>query len=233
MKIDIPYKNSTISFIHLKKRHIRNIYISIDKQRGVLLKSNLSLKKDEAKEIILKKAEWIIQKLNDIKNTISTQIPNILESETIYFKNKKIFIKKNMDLTASKVAIWLEDDYLNIKYNPNKHKNIQKNIDLFYKEHTEKVILNLVEKHSQKMQLMPNKISFKKYKRKWGCCDAKNNITFNSTLSQFCDEITEYIVIHELAHIREKNHSKNFWAIVKEYKPNYKEIHKKMRFAQE
>ncbi|MDQ1341362.1 MAG: hypothetical protein QG567_2520, partial [Campylobacterota bacterium] len=68
MKIDIPYKNSTISFIHLKKRHIRNIYISIDKQRGVLLKSNLSLKKDEAKEIILKKAEWIIQKLNDIKN---------------------------------------------------------------------------------------------------------------------------------------------------------------------
>jgi len=229
MKIDVIHENSTISFIHLKKRNIKNIYIVVDKKNGVVLKSGTYLKKDEAEKIILGKAEWIKERLDSVKNSISTQIPSTENLDCLFFKNMKISLQTKKDIGIKNLHLSFENNMISIKYHPKKYKNIQKAIEDFYEEQTKKIVFYAVEKFSELMAMNPNEVRFKKYKRRWGCCDIRNNITFNTSLSQFSDEIVEYIVVHELAHIKEKNHSKKFWEIVKKYKPDYKEIHKKMR----
>lgn len=101
-----------------------------------------------------------------------------------------------------------------------------KNLDKFYKDEIKKFIPPLVEKYSKKMNLYPTNIKYRKNKRTWGSCNSKNSLSFNTLLVKYPFEIMEYIVIHELAHIKHKNHSKDFWLLVEKYCPNYKKIEK-------
>jgi predicted metal-dependent hydrolase len=101
-----------------------------------------------------------------------------------------------------------------------------KNLDSFYKKEIDGFISTFIEKYSNLMQLFPTKISYRKNKRTWGSCNYKNELNFNILLMKFPLYIMEYIVIHELAHIKHKNHSKKFWELVEKYSPNYKEIEK-------
>jgi predicted metal-dependent hydrolase len=101
-----------------------------------------------------------------------------------------------------------------------------KNIDNFYKKEILKYLPDLVQKYSIKMNLMPTTISYRKNKRTWGSCNYKNGLNFNILLMKFPIELMEYVVIHELAHIQHKNHSKDFWNLVKEFCPDYKQREK-------
>ena len=101
-----------------------------------------------------------------------------------------------------------------------------KNLDLFYKKEIQKILPMRVEEFSKKMQLFPTSISFRKNKRTWGSCNFKNGLNFNILLMKFPIEVMDYVIVHELAHIKHKNHSKDFWNLVAVYCPNYKEIEK-------
>lgn len=101
-----------------------------------------------------------------------------------------------------------------------------KNIDSFYKKEILKYLPDLVQEYSIKMNLMPTSISYRKNKRTWGSCNYKNGLNFNILLMKFPIELMEYVVIHELAHIEHKNHSKDFWNLVKEFCPDYKQREK-------
>lgn len=101
-----------------------------------------------------------------------------------------------------------------------------KNIDIFYRKEIEKLLPQKVEYFSQIMKLFPTSISYRKNKRTWGSCNYKNGLNFNILLMKFPIEIMDYVIVHELAHIKHKNHSKDFWNLVEVYCPNYKEIEK-------
>lgn len=101
-----------------------------------------------------------------------------------------------------------------------------KNIDIFYKNEIKKILPQKVEEFSKKMNLFPTSISYRKNKRTWGSCNHKNGLNFNILLMKFPIEIMEYVIVHELAHIKHKNHSRDFWSLVAVYCPNYKEVEK-------
>ncbi|MCT7646185.1 M48 family metallopeptidase [Aliarcobacter butzleri] len=154
----------------------------------------------------------------------------------IYFSiyDAKILVEKrknwleNAIKKVSKNAL-LEDEFLYL----GEVKKLQdyniKNLDKFYKNEIEKILPNIVETFSKKMDLYPTSISYRKNKRTWGSCNFKNGLNFNILLMKFPLEIMQYVVIHELSHIKHKNHSKNFWNLVEKYCPNYKQIEKEFK----
>jgi predicted metal-dependent hydrolase len=80
----------------------------------------------------------------------------------------------------------------------------------------------MVLQHGPKQHLFPKSISIKSQKSRWGSCGIHNDITINWLLALAPLEILEYVVVHELCHIKEKNHSKYFWALVAQHLPNYR-----------
>jgi len=68
-----------------------------------------------------------------------------------------------------------------------------------------------------------NKISIKYNHSNWGSCSSKRNLNFSSKLLFAPDDVIDYVIIHELAHLKEANHSPKFWAIVAKAMPSYKE----------
>ncbi|KLE00534.1 M48 family metallopeptidase [Aliarcobacter butzleri] len=154
----------------------------------------------------------------------------------IYFSlyDAKILVEKRknwLENAIKKVSknVLLEDEFLYL----GEVKKLQdfniKNLDKFYKNEIEKILPNIVETFSKKMDLYPTSISYRKNKRTWGSCNFKNGLNFNILLMKFPLEIMQYVVIHELSHIKHKNHSKNFWNLVEKYCPNYKQIEKEFK----
>ena len=93
-----------------------------------------------------------------------------------------------------------------------------------YYEH----LMNWYSKYEESIPL-PN-LKIRKMKTRWGVCNIKNkNITLNYYLFRYDIECLDYVIVHELSHFLEFNHSKKFWKIVEKYCSNYKEIRKKLR----
>lgn len=229
MKLDVTYENDKISFTHIKKRHIKNVYLTIDKKNGIIVKSGLWFKAEDAKRMVIEKGAWIKEKMGSIDNIISTQIPDPEALTFLFLHGRKIAVTMQAEPALRSAEVIEDDRGILIRHHPQKPHLVSRALERFYRRKSEAVIEPLIHKFSQIMQLHPESVSYKKYKRRWGCCDTQNRIVFNFLLAQFPQEVVEYIVIHELAHIKEKNHSKRFWDLVGRYRPDYKSIHSQIK----
>ena len=84
------------------------------------------------------------------------------------------------------------------------------------------VIPDRVRHYAALMGVSYGRITIRNQKSKWGNCSAKGNLNFNCLLMLFPSEALDYVVIHELCHRKEMNHSPKFWAEVEKYAPDYK-----------
>ncbi len=96
-------------------------------------------------------------------------------------------------------------------------------LEAFYKEKTPLHVKPLVEKWAFLMGVKVQSITFRKTKRRWGSCSHKAELSFALSLAQLPLEAMEYIVIHELSHIKHPHHQQTFWHCVAEYMSDYKE----------
>lgn len=80
-----------------------------------------------------------------------------------------------------------------------------------------------VEKHAPTRQLFPRSVKVKTQKSRWGSCGVKNDIYLNWLLILAPPEVLEYVVVHEICHIQERNHSVAFWRLVGEHMPDYQQ----------
>lgn len=98
-----------------------------------------------------------------------------------------------------------------------------KNELLLLKKRAYEVLPKRVEHFSAIMGVKPEKVSINSAKTRFGSCSAKGRINFSCRLMQYPDNAIDYVVIHELAHLKHLNHSKAFWGFVERFCPDYKE----------
>ena len=74
-----------------------------------------------------------------------------------------------------------------------------------------------------------NRISIRNQKTRWGSCSKKGNLNFNYKIVHLSHHLLDYLIVHELCHLKEMNHSRNFWQLVSQTIPNYKLARKELR----
>ena len=72
-------------------------------------------------------------------------------------------------------------------------------------------------------------IRIKKMKTRWGSCSSKKNLNFNIKIADLPSHLIDYIVVHELCHLQEMNHSRKFWALVAQTLPDWQTLRKELR----
>ena len=89
-----------------------------------------------------------------------------------------------------------------------------------------KVIPERVDYFAKVIGVTYGKITIRNQKTRWGSCSSKGNLNFNCLLMLAPSEVLDYVVVHELCHRKQMNHSKAFWLEVEKVLPNYKEVRK-------
>lgn len=89
-----------------------------------------------------------------------------------------------------------------------------------------KVIPERVEYFAKVIGVTYGKITIRNQKTRWGSCSSKGNLNFNCLLMLAPPEVLDYVVVHELCHRKQMNHSKAFWLEVEKVLPDYKEVRK-------
>ena len=91
------------------------------------------------------------------------------------------------------------------------------------------IIPKKVSHFSEIMNVIPAKVSINHAKTRFGSCSSKGNLNFSCRLMMYPEECIDYVVVHELAHLKHLNHSKDFWKFVEKFMPDYKKRKKLLK----
>jgi len=109
------------------------------------------------------------------------------------------------------------------------HERLQALMWQHYKTHAPDYITPRLKAWAETMNLHPGRVTFRRARTRWGSCSSRNTLSLNIYLMMLPDELMDYIIVHELAHIRHKNHGKDFWALVALYVPQYQKNRRQLR----
>lgn len=98
-----------------------------------------------------------------------------------------------------------------------------------YKKITKNLVLERLKYFNQYYHLSFKNISVRDQKSRWGSCSSRGNLNFNYRLSLLPPVLADYIIVHELCHLQEMNHSRNFWQLVAKAVPDYKNLKKQLK----
>lgn len=93
-----------------------------------------------------------------------------------------------------------------------------------YKETARALVFNRINYYNRFYKFKVNRIAIKNTKSRWGSCSKKGNLNFNYKVALLPINLADYVIVHELCHLGEFNHSKRFWKLVSLSIPNYKEL---------
>ncbi len=136
----------------------------------------------------------------------------LLPIKFIEHKNKKIKVQ----ITSDEILLFKNKS---LSYST---EDIRKSLNQFYKNAGKEVLAKVIAEKSKVMQLFPKKVSYRAQKTRWGSCSSEGSLSMNWKLIFSPPESIEYVVIHELAHLRYQDHSQQFWSLVENYSPDYK-----------
>ncbi len=98
-----------------------------------------------------------------------------------------------------------------------------------YKEHALALVLPLTQSLAVPHIAQYKKVTIKNTKSRWGSCSSKGNLNFHYKILFLPTVLAKYLIIHELCHLKEMNHSKNFWELVASLCPDYQKLRKDLQ----
>lgn len=182
--------------------------------------------KTEIDNFVKKKRTWVERRL--VENADKNQLKAAFEinyGSRVPYQGREWIVggvpgKKVFFDNAFCVPVYLTPDQI-------KHGCIQIYRLLARRDLTEKV-----QDYAAQMGVEPTSIKINGAKTRWGSCSAKKSLNFSWRLMMADDDVIDYVVVHELAHIKEMNHSPRFWAIVESVLPDYKQRQTRLKALQ-
>lgn len=222
----VQYGDTIIEYRFIPQTDLQSHYISVEKGKGVILKGH-EIPKEQADKMILKKAKWIVDKLELVAET-----PNeaIVSGSRLPYLGRNYYVQILTDETATKATV--EFTYSKFKITVNPNSDIQADIEaalaIFYRQKAIEKITKRVIFWSNKTGLTYEKLKFRSLEKRWGSCTPDNNIIINYEAVKLSYKYIDYLIIHELCHTKIKNHSKAFWQEVALHLPEWKRLDAEM-----
>ena len=205
-----------ISYFVRKSSKAKRLIVKIDNKNNVELVLPKYVTYKEGRQFILSKKEWIKKHLQNFSE----------KPEGFWFSGNLIKIeisegeKNNLRFDVEKKILFCES-----KQKINEQQVYEAWLKISAKEYIPDRTFYLANAYGFKV----NKITIRNQKTRWGSCNSKCNLSFNLSLMKFAGDIIDYVIIHELCHLKHMNHSEEFWTLVGSFIPDYKSKRKVLK----
>ena len=208
--------------VHRKK--VKNINLRIRPNMEIYISAPMNLHSDYIENFIRSKEKWIKQVLQKIKEAKQNQLPSqYLSGEKHKYLGKEYELEvkqgnsNRVSLKEGKIILTVIS---NIFENSDEKKKV---MEKWYFENAKKLFPQFMEKWLKILDEHVEKVAIKPMKTRWGSCNyVKKYINLNTELIKRTPFEIEYVVLHELTHLKYPNHGKGFYNYIERYMPNYK-----------
>lgn len=211
----------------------RKISIKVHPNCEVIINAPDDAKLEDIHEAVMKRAKWIVDALQEFRTHLEyVQDKSYVSGEMQFYLGRRYVLKvveniestPNVKMTRGKLLVTLKS------FNENKQALTKTLVSKWYKVRAEHIF------HLRLSELLPQATwvkgvpSFRvlAMSKQWGSCSAKGNLMLNPHLIKAPKECIDYVILHELCHIAEHNHSEKFWRLLTSVMPNYKEVKSKL-----
>jgi len=198
--------------IHSRRK---SIAIIIQRDGKLVVRAPLRLSKAHIQDFILSKKDWILAQQ---AKAASQQAPvhAFISGENFLFLGKTI----PLEITDNSLRPLTLDSCFRLRRSD--QPQAREIFIKWYKQQARQVFTNRVQFFAQQYAFNYSKIRLSSARTRWGSCNSKGSLSFTWRLVMAPMEIIDYVVIHELVHLKIQNHSSIFWKKVQEYLPDYK-----------
>jgi len=195
---------------HTKRKKMKRIVLRVERQNEICISSSSQISSKKLEAFIYEQKEWILTRNSSLHLPFS-------QGSSFHYLGKEYVIEHHDSAFKMNTHSVLVD--------PSKAKT---HSDEFYRSKAKEYIPSRINDWKLKMNLEFNTLNFRLAKRRWGSCSSRRVITLNPYMMKLSYEMIDYIIVHELAHLEYLNHSKDFYTLVEEYIPDYKNIEKQI-----
>ena len=195
--------------------------LQITRQSAVIVSAPYFTPTSEINSFVEQKYAWIQ------KNILKQKEQQDHEGEKLYISGEhfhylgtsyplEVFFQQNL---PPGLVFWSNRFYLNCPDGTDRRKRY---FIEWYKTKAKTYFAGQVDSLSRQLQLLPQSIRITSAQTRWGSCSPDNNLAFSFRLIMAPVPVIDYVIIHELMHIKEKNHSAQFWKLIEKVMPEYK-----------
>jgi len=218
----IKFGKSTIKYSIIKTKRAKTSQIVVDRD-NVIVRTPLSKSKLEIENIVKDKASWIYKKQFEFKKQKTAIVKPIFSNgSTLPYLGKNCILeikinqnKNSIQFTDSKFMVTLDSK------RPLK-KMVKTTYDDWLQKKSNNYLKQRTQKLSMKIGIKPSQIVVKHLKERWGIAK-EGEIILNQNLLKAPQNMIDYIIIHELCHLRINNHSAKYWKLIRSFIPDYEE----------
>ena len=202
-------------------RRKRSVSFEVRDER-VTVRVPKRLSDKQLREFIVKRTPWIIAKLKEARERLPIKPKEYVNGEAFPYLGHDYRLKID---TGDEKSVELRDGYLRIsllRTDPKPRETAQRLLESWYKDQVSVYLKEKVALFAKVIGVNPKSIIVKSYKSRWGSCSPKGDLSFNWRLVFMPPPIIDYVVVHELCHMLELNHSKQFWQHVEHHIPDHR-----------
>jgi predicted metal-dependent hydrolase len=179
------------------------------------------LSEKRLRELIAKSTPWIRKKLRLHGDTTPIREKKYVSGESFFYLGRNYHLKL---IQGNSIGIKLKGGNLVLNINNNEPNwYIKEQLVQWYFRHADQQLKDKTIRYGEIVEVEPKSISLKNYKSRWGSCTVSGDISYNWKIIIAPHHIIDYVVVHELCHIHEHNHSPAFWKLVSRVIPDYKD----------
>lgn len=221
----IDFGTSTITYGITYSNRRRHLAIAVNPNKRVEVLAPSHLGQEEIQDLVRKKASWVKEQLEwfDQINQLTAN-KEYVNGETFLYLGRQYRLKilyGGNKASAKLMGKYFEVSIREPKGDEERRKTVKRALWGWYRSHAEAKIAQLVQHYSVRLHMETPNFRVKYQSKRWGSCSKENVLNINLRIIMAPMSQIEYVVAHELCHQKYKNHSEEFWSLLRLVMPDY------------
>ncbi|EHY79176.1 hypothetical protein PstZobell_17277 [Stutzerimonas stutzeri ATCC 14405 = CCUG 16156] len=227
----LNYGQTAIEWYFQLDSKLKRHYVTVERGRPVLLRGP-QVDELEQEALVLRRARWIREKLVQVNQPLASE-PIVTGSRLRYagrtyfteVRHTPDILKPRLTFTASRFIV---DNPDGASILPDVLMPL---LERFYRDRAHEKLLVRVRHWQRETGLQAKGARIRHFQSRWASCDANHILEFHPRVMELPTSVQDYVIVHELCHTVEKNHTKAFWALVASHMPDWQRQHQVLERA--
>ena len=227
-EMEIPYL-----FKRVPRR--RRVHIVVNDEGTIEVRAPARFSVAKAREVLRENAQWVVRSLDGVREKLARR-PRLVTGTRLALLDDSLRLEVRRraqidlfgDTRGNRGRAERRGTTLRVSTASLGDDELRVLIERWYRREAATHLAGRVEHYSPRLDVRPSKVSIRGQRSRWGSCSGKGTVSLNWRLMMVPGELVDYVVVHELCHLRHMNHSPQFWALVGGTIPDYRQRRRRL-----